>query len=527
MPAHGRHEMERMALKAFNLGDLADPATPADQVALIDARTWDAPRSITHAELDAAADAAARGLTAHGLRRGDAVAILSANRAEFLIAYFGAMRAGLVAVPVNFRFPPDTIAYIMRDAGVRLVLHDAECRASLPAGIPAISFDEAGTGGFTSLLDPGTFETVRPTPGETAMVLYTSGSSGRPKGVPLSHDGQLWTVAHQLRAGSFVGERLLIAAPIFHMNGLGRAKFACAAGASMVLLPRFDARRYIEAAGRFRCTLLTGVPTMFALIVREHETLARVDLAAVKYVRMGSAPATQRLFDEVKACFPQASISLAYGTTESGPVAFGPHPEDRPKPDVALGWPVKGVEVRFATAAMEQEGEGVLQIRTPANMKGYLNLPDKTREVLSDDGWYTTGDLFKRSFDGCYAFVGRADDMINCGGENIFPAEVETLLERHPAVAQASVVAVADAIKGEKPVAFVVLKAGRSATEEQIKTFALDNAPAFQHPRRVRFMDELPLAGTNKVDRKALQRLAEREWPPADWGDRTDRKVQP
>jgi long-chain acyl-CoA synthetase len=146
-------------------------------------------------------------------------------------------------------------------------------------------------------------------------------------------------------------------------------------------------------------------------------------------------------------------------------------------------------------------------------MRGYLNLAEKTREVLTPDGWYTTGDMFKRSPEGYYTFTGRADDMINCGGENIFPAEVEGLLARHPDIAEASVVGIPDEIKGEKPVAFVVLKPGARVSEDDVKRYALANAPAFQHPRRVKFMSELPLAGTNKVDRNALRRLAEHEWP--------------
>jgi long-chain acyl-CoA synthetase len=500
----------------INLGDLFDPAGVGDRVALIDCRDWDKPQAYTYAQFDALANACARGLSKRGLERGSAVAVLSSNRAEFLVAYFGAMRAGLVVVPVNFRFPADTIGYIMRDADIELVLYDAECLASLPAGVPAIGFDDPGPDGFQALLDPGPFETVRPEPGEPAMVLYTSGSSGRPKGVPLSHDGQLWSIRQRSRAGSFGKERLLIAAPLFHMNGLGTAKFVFATGASVVLLPRFEARRYIEAMDRFQCTWLTGVPTMFALVVRERETLAGVDLSSIRYVRMGSAPATQQLIDATKACFPNASISLIYGTTESGPMAFGPHPQGHPKPDTALGWPTAGVEVRFATAAMEEAGEGVLLIRTPAMMRGYLNLDEKTREVLTPDGWYMTGDMFKRSPEGYYTFTGRADDMINCGGENIFPAEVENLLVRHPGIAEASVVGIADDIKGEKPVAFVVLKPGARVSEGDIKRYALANAPAFQHPRRVKFMAELPLAGTNKVDRNALRRLAEREWSTAE-----------
>ena len=497
---------------ACNLGDLFPSSSVRDRVALIDCRDWSKPDSYTYGRIDALTNDCARGLLKRGLERGSAVCILSANRAEFLVAYLGVMRAGLLAVPVNFRFPPDTIDYIIRDARVELILHDAESRASLPAGVPGVGFDDGGPEGFGAFLDPGSFESVRPDPGEAAMVLYTSGSSGRPKGVLLSHAGQLWAIEHRVRAGSFADERLLVAAPLYHMNGLGTAKFALAAGASLVLLPRFEARPYIDAAARFKCTWLTGVPTMFALMLRERETLGSADLSEVKYVRMGSAPATQGLIDALKACFPRASISLVYGTTESGPVAFGPHPQGQRKPDLALGWPAKAVEVRFATAAMEAAGEGALEIRTPAMMTGYVNLAERTRAVLSPDGWYATGDVFKRSPDGCYTFAGRADDMINCGGENVFPAEVESVLAEHPAVAESVVVGIADEIKGEKPVAFIVLKPGIEASEDEIKRYMLDNAPAFQHPRRVKFVAELPLAGTNKVDRNAVRRIAEREW---------------
>jgi acyl-CoA synthetase (AMP-forming)/AMP-acid ligase II len=493
-----------------NLGDILAEAAE-ERVALIDCRSWEAPVSYSYASLDRLANALARGLLRRGLARGSTVAILSPNRAEFLIAYLGALRAGLVAVPVNFRFSPEITAYILRDANVAFVLYDQECRAALPAGMAAADFDGAGERGFAGLLDFGPFSSVRPAPGEPAMLLYTSGSSGRPKGVLLSHDGQLWSVAHRASAGTFSDERLLIAAPLFHMNALGTAKFALAAGASLVLLPRFDARRYIAAIARFRATWLTGVPTMFALLLREREALAATDLSSVRQVRMGSAPVTQKLIDATKARFPRAAISLVYGTTESGPVTFAPHPMGRAKPDTALGWPARGVEARFLTAAMEAAGEGVLQVRTGAMMLGYANLPEQTHQALTPDGWYTTGDVFTRAADGCYSFAGRADDMINCGGENVFPAEVERLLLAHPDIAEAAVIGIDDELKGQKPMAFVVLKPGAQLSEEAVKRHVLANAPAFQHPRRVQFLAELPLAGTGKIDRTALRQLAQAE----------------
>jgi acyl-CoA synthetase (AMP-forming)/AMP-acid ligase II len=149
-------------------------------------------------------------------------------------------------------------------------------------------------------------------------------------------------------------------------------------------------------------------------------------------------------------------------------------------------------------------------------MRGYLNLPEKTQQVLTSDGWYKSGDVFRRDEAGAYTFIGRTDDMFVCGGENIYPGEVESMLERHRDIAQACVVPVPDEIKGEKPYAFVVLRPGARLTEQDVKRYALDNAPAYQHPRGVAFMAELPLATTNKVDRKALGRLARERWLDAE-----------
>ena len=498
----------------FNLGDLSDPTVPDTRPALIDCRDWDQPCTFSHGELDRYVDACARALAAAGLTRGDRVAILSINRAELLIAYFAIMRAGFVAIPTNIKFPRQTIAFVLADAEVRFAFCDSAGRALLPEGLPFVDFDESSADGLSAFLNPGPFDTVRPEPSEAAMVLYTSGTTGRPKGVPLSHDGQLWALRSRLGAGGHQRQRILVAAPLFHMNALGISKFAVAAGATIVLLPQFNARHYVEAIGRFKVTSLSSVPTMLTLALREHEALARTDLSSVESVRTGSAPISQSLVDEIKRTFPRAPIIIAYGTTESGPIAFGARPGLN-KPDLAIGWPLPGVEVRLVGPDGRETTEGELWIRTPANMAGYLNLPDKTRQVLTNDGFYKTGDVFRRDDGGAYTFVGRTDDMFVCGGENIYPGEVESLLERHADIAQACVVPVPDDVKGEKPFAFVVLRAGATLTEDGVKRFALDNAPAYQHPRGVAFLPELPLATTNKVDRKALCQIARERWVPS------------
>jgi long-chain acyl-CoA synthetase len=289
----------------FSLGDLSDPATPEAHPVLIDCRDWDHPLTLSHGEFDRQVDACARALVAKGLARGDRVAILSLNRAELLVAYFAIMRAGFVAIPANIKFPQETVAFVLNDAEVQFAFCDTAGRALLPKQMHLVDFDSAGPDGFARFLDPGAFDTVRPETGETAMVLYTSGSTGRPKGVPLSHDGQLWAVKSRVGAGGHAHHRILVAAPFFHMNALGLAKFVIAAGATMVLLPQFHARHYVEAIGRFKVTSLSSVPTMLALALREHETLAQTDLSSVENVRTGSAPITQSLIDEIKQAFPK------------------------------------------------------------------------------------------------------------------------------------------------------------------------------------------------------------------------------
>ena len=496
--------------QAYNLGALYDARISGDGIALIDVLDWEKPRIYSHREIEDAANAVARGLLKRGLARGDAVAILSTNRAEFVISFLGIVRAGLVAVPVSHKFPRATIEHVLRHATVKHVMCDAARRGLVPEAFPVTDYDEAGA--FATLFDRGDFEAVRPLAGETAMILYTSGSTGMPKGVPLSHEGHLWVTRTRMQRGApFTAQRLLVAAPLFHMNGLCTTLFVIAAGASAVLMPEFHARRFLQAIKRFGCTWLTGVPPMYAMCLHEKDLLETTDRSTVTTVRMGSAPISLKLWHAVEAAFPRALVMNSYGTTESGPVICGPRP-DRKLPPTSIGWPFEDVELRLVDAQGRDAEEGVLWQRTPANMRGYLNMPEKTREVLTPEGWYISGDVFRRDADGAYFFVGRTDDMFVCGGENVFPGEVEHLLERHPDILQACVVPVPDEIKGEKPFAFVVPKGGCTVSEDDVKRYALEHGPAYQHPRRVCFVDALPLAGPNKVDRNGLKLKAAALW---------------
>ena len=484
-----------------NLGLLFSEHAKSDRPALIELRDPDNPRPMSFRELDAACNAFARGLARAGLKPGDRIGILSLNRADFVVALLGAMRAGVVPVPVNIKLAADAAGFILRDAGARLVFVEPAFRRLCPADLRVVEFGA----GLDEFVDPGPFDAFVPAPASIAIQPYTSGSTGRPKGVLLTHYGQNWSrriLAHT--RGTTEHDVILVAAPLYHKNALNAIKQGLTAGATLPLLPQFDIERYIDAIGRYRCTVISGVPTMMAMLLTRKDLLGRTDTTSVRTVMMGSAPSSPQLIRDLRAHFPNAEALVVYGVTEGGPVPLGPHPDGRPRPVGSLGVPYPGTEAKLVGGARPDEGELVL--KNPGNLLGYHNLPDETAKKLRD-GWYYTGDVCRRDGDGFYWFVGRTDDMFVSGGENIFPGEVEAMLLRHPAVQQALIMPFDHELKGQVPYAFVVPRAGSRVSEEELKQFALANGPAYQHPRRVFFLEQLPLSGTNKVDRGRLRQL--------------------
>lgn len=498
-----------------NLGDLVSRDADLARPAIIDLRT-EPPRTWSHAEIDALAGGVAAFLGARGLKRGASVAILALNRAEYLGCYFGIMRAGFVAVPVNTKQPLETIRFVLEDSDAEFAFVDTMGRGMIPDDLPHLNFDDDGPKGFGAAIEPQAFETVEVAPDEIAQILYTSGSTGRPKGVELSHASQLWALKTRSSGAQKPDDTFIIAQPLFHMNGLFSAKTVFANNACVVVMPSFDDRKYLKALSDYRISAVTAVPTMFARLLKQQDLIEAGDFSSLTRLMLGSAPITQALTEKIQAAFPNAVISHGYGTTEAGPAVFGPHPEGKPAPDLTLGYPIDPAMVKLIDGP--SENEGVLVMRNPSLMAGYRGMPEKTASVVQD-GWYYSGDVMRRDADGFYFFVGRADDMFVCGGENIYPGEVEKMLEGHPAIRQAAVVPLADEERGQMPVAFLVAAENAAVTAAEIKDFALKNGPTYQHPRRVAFLHDLPWAGTNKIDRRALIQLAERHEAEGDWPD--------
>ncbi len=243
----------------YNLGDVLQLPAHGGSSAIVDLRDEQHTRLLSSFELDALCDAVGRGLLRRGIRPGARIGILAENRAEFVAGYFGIMRMGAVAVPVNHKLPRATIAHIFRDSGIELAFSDAARRTFVPDSVPTIDFDDGGANGFDAFLDVGSLETFVPDDGALAEILYTSGSTGVPKGVPLTHSGQLWATARYIEPLSPIlsEDSTIVVAPLYHMNGLFNITVALANRMQVILLPRFDARRFLETVARYRCTFLS------------------------------------------------------------------------------------------------------------------------------------------------------------------------------------------------------------------------------------------------------------------------------
>jgi long-chain acyl-CoA synthetase len=499
-----------------NLGFFFDHITQhrADKVAIIDL-FGGRERISTYRDLDTRMNAVAGMLARLGVSSGERVAMLVGNRTEFIEFFFGSMRTGSIPLPLNNRLAAGTLEQIIRDARCGLIIIDPSSHRDALAlarrlALPRTLLLDGTTDGFLSFENEMAKPAlpVEPPPiadDAQAFQPYTSGSTGRPKGAIMTHRGMLWYVAYNQRYWpSSENDRGLIALPLFHKNALrGTVKPMLYAGGSFVLMPRYEPRAFLEALARYKCTYSRGVAAVFTMFLQHRDYVDELDLSALRSMTIGSAVVTPELLDAVERTLPHVKVSESYGLTEGGSPLRAPI-DGRPVPRGSPGVAAPEIEVRLVDANGKDAEEGELWIRCPYVCLGYYNEPEITRAKLTD-GWLHTGDIFCKDKAGFFYFRSRIDDMFSCGGENVYPKEVENLLFAHPDVVNAVVAPVPHAVKGFVPAAMVIPRTGSTVTADDIKAYCLEKGPAYSHPRFVDIVPALPLNGAGKIDRGIVQ----------------------
>ena len=473
-------------------------------------------RKIDYAELDRAARGVAAALQARGIGPGEKVALLVPNVPEFTIAYFGALYAGLVVVPINVLAAAPEVTYFLQDSDASLLiahpLFEKPARAGAEgAGVPLVmAGGGAGPDTLEELMESEPVDAIEATAADdTAVILYTSGTTGKPKGAELTHSNLFLNCAFvvpRLMEGVDLGARVALATlPLFHSFGQTVIQNASiAAGGSFTLLPRFDPVQAFEILERDEVTIFAGVPTMYIALLNV-ESEREYDLGNLAVCMTGGAPMPV----EVMGAFEQkfdVKIQEGFGLSETSPIAsFGVL--DKPRKAGSIGYPVWGVEMCIMDdkdAALPQGERGEICIRGHNVMKGYLGRPEASEEALRG-GWFHSGDIGYCDEDGCYWIVDRKKDMILRGGFNVYPREVEEVLYEHPAVVEAAVIGVPHETHGEEVKAVVALGADKKANETEIIAFCKERLAAYKYPRSVEFMDELPKGPTGKILKKDLR----------------------
>ncbi|WP_119165834.1 malonate--CoA ligase [Algihabitans albus] len=471
-------------------------------------------RLLSYADLETQAGRYARLLSELGVKPGDRVAVQTDKSANAVFLYLGVMKMGAVYLPLNVGYTGAEIAYFLGDATPALVVCRPESEAVLreiaeKSGVSHVhTMDAQGGGSLTEAaagLEP-LAESHPAAAAELAAILYTSGTTGRSKGAMLTH-GNLSSNALALKEiwGFRPGDRLLHMLPIFHVHGLFVAiNTTLANGSEMVFLPKFDAERAIQLLPS--CSVMMGVPTFYVRLLAEVGFTKEV-ASGVRLFVSGSAPLLEETFEAFEQRTGQRILER-YGMTECGMITSNPYSEteERPRRAGTVGFPLPEVEVRVADEDGRQLGAeeiGVLEVKGPNVFKGYWKMPEKTSEEFRADGFFITGDMSKIDAKGCVHIVGRAKDLVISGGYNVYPKEIELVIDALPGVAESAVVGLPHPDFGEA-VAAVVKRCGEIAEDAIIEACAKDLA-RFKVPKRVFFVEDLPRNTMGKVQKAELR----------------------
>ena len=477
---------------------------------------------LSYTDLDTLSDRFAVGLLASGLEPGDRVGLQLPNIPQFLIAYFGVLKAGCTAVPLNVLLKAPELAYCLGDAEARTLVTWAGIaeEAIEGAAVAAVStvyivntpgVPEVPAGRrFEELLrnQPDTRPLAQTDPGDTAVIVYTSGTTGLPKGAELTHFQLLMNADTPGRVfGIRDDDVVMVALPLFHVFGLSSQLNCCVRfGATMSLVPRFDATKALEVIQRDGVTIFEGVPTMYIAVLR-HSDVDAFDVSTLRIGISGGAPLPAEVLDAFEEKFGIVILE-GYGLTETASTTtFNVSADERKI--YSVGKPIWGVEVEVWDDKNRPlpdgpDNIGEIVIRGVNTMRGYFRKPKETAEAFAG-GWFHSGDLGYRDEDGFYFIVDRKKDLIIRSGYNVYPREVEEVLYTHPAVANAAVIGVPDDIVGEEIKAFVQLKTSSTTSEGEIIDYVKERIAAYKYPRIVEFSDDLPIGPTGKVLKKEIK----------------------
>jgi fatty-acyl-CoA synthase len=482
--------------------------TPEREALRFEGRTW------TFGEMQREIESCAARLAALGVAKGDRVAFLGLNQPMFLFAMFATTRLGGIFVPLNFRLTGPELAFMIEDCGAVVLIVDAQLE-------PVIAPIRDRLTSMTAFLraedaanwvagDPPAAPPVGADEDDVAMIMYTSGTTGRPKGAMLTHGNFWWNNINSLHgADTLQDDVTLTAAPIFHIGGLNVTTLVTLQKGGLVVLHRaFDPGRALADIAAHRVTTMFGVPAMF-LFMSQHPAFATTDLSSLRGLIVGGAPCPAPLLKTYQA--RGVRMQQGYGLTETAPMVTILAPEFGLEKLGSSGKPAMFTEVKLIDAAGATidapRAQGEVLVRGPNVTVGYWGLPEATRLAIDAEGWLHTGDAGYFDEEGFLTISDRIKDMIISGGENIYPAEVESALMRHPAIAEVAVIGEPDELWGEVVIAIAALKPGRELTIEQLRDFAGESVARYKLPRRLETVAALPRNATGKILKYQLRKM--------------------
>lgn len=513
-------------MRATTVGVVLENAATRDKAFL-----HNGDETTTFAAFDELTDRVATGLLARGVAHGDRIALLGLNTPQWLAVFFAAARIGAIVVPLNVRYRESELSYMLGQSGARTVISVDTAggfdfaaffegfREQAPGVTDHVFFGDgfAGSGTFDELTAappaPSALADARRsvTPDDPLMILYTSGTTGRPKGAVITHRGILASASAQAaHFGTDDADVLLGHLPFNHVGGLTCTIMAAlVSGAAVALLPAFSPDGALRAIERHRVTFLSAVPTMFVLMLG-HETFASRDLSSVRTCVAGGSNVEPALVEAIRRGFPQASLHGLYGLSESsGACVLSPLDDPPETVSRTLGRVIGDFEARVTGpdgAALPPGETGELHIRGACVAAGYWDMPEETAEVFHRDGWLATGDVVRMEPDGHLVLCGRKKEMYLQGGFNVYPVEIENLLTAHPKVALAAGIGVPDEVLGEVGRFYVVPRQdGEPPTAEELTAYCRDRLAGYKVPRQFVITTEVPLTPVGKIHKSLLK----------------------